>query len=118
MIENIIEKINSKAKKIKKYGILSRLLAAISYLGVFSLIPFIFKVKNEYVRFHAKQGLFLFLVEICSVLIWVIPFVGWIIGFVSWILCFVLSLMGLVNGIIGREWKIPFLHRFANRVKF
>jgi len=114
---NIVEKINSAVEEIKKQGLLTRLVAAVSYLGVFVLLLVIFKVKNEYVRFHVRQGIILFCAEIVSTLVWIIPFVGWIVGFVGWITCFVLSLIGLVNGVAGREWKIPFLSRFSNKVK-
>ncbi len=116
--ENIIEKISSAIDATKKPGVLPRFLAAISYLGVLCLAPIILKVKNDYVRFHARQGLILFIAEIVFILIWVIPFVGVIIGFIGWIICFVFSLMGLVNGIAGREWKVPVLHRFTSKVRF
>lgn len=115
--ENIIEKIDSAVEAVKKQGVLSRFLAAISYLGVLCLLPVVLRVKNEYVRFHARQGLILFIAEIVFTLIWVIPFIGWIIGFIGWITCFIISLAGLVNGIAGQEWKIPVLYRLTNKVR-
>lgn len=116
--ENIIRKISSAVDSAKRPGICPRFLAAISYLGVLCLAPIMLKVKNDYVRFHARQGFLLFVAEIVFILIWVVPFIGVIIGSIGWIVCFVLSLIGLVNGIIGREWKMPILHKFANKVKF
>ncbi len=115
--KNIIEKIGSAVEAAQRQGILSRFLAAISYLGVLCLVPVILKIKSDYVRFHTRQGLILFIVEIISILIWVVPFIGWIIGFVGWIICFIFSLAGLVNGIAGREWKMPFLSKFTDKVK-
>lgn len=116
--KNVIEKIGSVIEATKKPGVFPRFLAAISYLGVLCLAPIILKVKNDYVRFHARQGLLLFIAEIVFILIWVIPFIGLVFGLIGWIICIVLSLIGLVNGIAGREWKVPVLHRFTNKVRF
>ena len=38
-------------------------MAIISYLGFLSLIPYLSEKKNKYVRFHAAQGLNLFILE-------------------------------------------------------
>lgn len=39
-------------------------MSVISYLGVLSLIPYLTEKKNGYVRFHAIQGLNLFIIEL------------------------------------------------------
>lgn len=38
-------------------------MAIISYLGFLSLIPYLSEKKNKYVRYHAVQGLNLFILE-------------------------------------------------------
>lgn len=115
--ENITQKIESVVGAVKKPGLLARILSAISYLGILSLIPIFLHLKNEYIRFNARQGLLLFIAEIIFTLIWIIPFVGWVIGFIGWILCFVLSVIGFVKALTGRRWKIPVLNRFVAKVK-
>lgn len=39
-------------------------MAVLSYLGVLSLIPYLTEKKNAYVRYHAVQGLNLFIIEL------------------------------------------------------
>lgn len=39
-------------------------LAILSYFGLLSLIPYFVEKKNKFVRFHAVQGLNLFIVEV------------------------------------------------------
>ena len=80
-IKNIGEKIESTMQSIKKPSIVKRIMSAISYIGILSLLPIVLRPKSEYVRFHARQGLALFITEIIFTLIWIIPLIGWVIGF-------------------------------------
>ncbi len=116
--EDITQKIAMMAEVGRRPGIIDRLLAGISYLGIFSLVPIILRVKSNYMRFHAKQGLLLFVSEIVFTLIWIIPFIGWVIGFLGWIFCSVFSMIGLIKGLSGIYWKTPFLSLFVDKVKF
>lgn len=115
--EDITQKIGSMVEAVKKPGPIARVLSAISYLGILSLVPIMLRTKNDYVRFHARQGLLLFIAEIVFTLIWIIPFVGWVIGFLGWILCFVFAIIGFVRSLFGRRWKIPVLNKFVGKVK-
>ncbi|MBL7141668.1 hypothetical protein ISS21_01045 [Patescibacteria group bacterium] len=115
--ENIVQKIESAVGAVKRPGLVARFLSAISYLGILCLAPIILKAKNDYVRFHARQGLVLFIAEIIFTLIWIIPLVGWVIGFIGWLLCFVLAIIGLIRTIAGREWIIPLLGKIAKKIR-
>lgn len=115
--ENITQKIEAVVQAVRKPGPLARILSAISYLGILSLIPILLHSKDDYVRFHARQGLLLFITEIAFTLVWIIPFVGWVIGFLGWVLCFGLSVIGIIKTLSGRKWKIPILHRFVTKIK-
>jgi len=114
---NITEKIEAVIEAGKKIGVVDRFLALISYLGILSLVPVVLKVRNEFSHFHMRQGLVLFIAEIIFTLIWVIPLIGWIIGFLGWICCVVLSLVGIVNAIIGKKWQMPVVGRFTDKIK-
>jgi len=87
-------------------------------LGVLCLIPVILKAKSDYVRFHARQGIILFIAEIIFILIGIIPFFGWIIGFLGWIVCLILSIYGLTKAFKGKEWQIPFLNKLVDKIRF
>ncbi len=115
--ENIVEKIGSAIEAAKKPNLVARFLGLISYLGILCVIPIILKSKSGFIRFHARQGLVLFIAEIVFTLIWIIPFIGWFIGFIGWIICFVFSLTGLVKAIAGQEWKMPVLYRFTKKIR-
>ena len=116
--ETITQKIESVVEAAKTPSFLARILGAVSYLGILSLIPIVLRTKNDYTRFHARQGLLLFISEIIFTLIWVIPFIGWVIGFLGWVFCFIFSVIGLVRALRGQRWRIPVLHRFVDKVKF
>lgn len=87
-------------------------LAFASYLGFLCFIPIIFG-KDEFVKFHAKQGLVLFFVEIVCLLIGWIPIIGWFL-----ILCTMMSALLGLKSVADREmWKMPFINKLANRIK-
>jgi uncharacterized membrane protein len=83
----------------------SRILAALSYLfGVIAIVVlFIEPYKNEkFVRFHAVQGIALW---VLGIFYW-IPFVGWLLG----LLAFVAVVVGAVNAFQGRYWEVPVIY--------
>ena len=93
------------------------IMALISYLGFLCLIPVLTKEKDEFARFHAKQGLVLF---ICEAATWmavaVIPFFFFLANLIG-IFWLVLSLIGIVNVIKNQKQELPAIGRFADRFK-
>ena len=88
-------------------------VAWLSYLGVFFLIPMFVYKNSPYTRFHVNQGIVLCILEVAgaialailrAVLMW-IPVIGWIliglISFVFGVAVLVLTIMGIVNTVIG-----------------
>lgn len=94
------------------------ILAIISYIGILCLVPILMKEKDEFVKFHAKQGLVLFIAEVATLLISWIPILGWFIGFIFWIIWLVLSLMGIINAVGGKQVPLPVIGKFAKKFKF
>ena len=78
-----------------------KLLGILSYLGILSLIPYFCSDKSEFVKYHATQGLNLFLVSI-----------------VYYVLNHLLSLIKITktvvsfNGVVGTGRVTPFIIRF------
>ncbi len=105
-----MEEISKKSQK--------NILAIISYIGVLCLVPILTKEKDEFVKFHAKQGLVLFVSE---VIVWVvfsiIPYL-WLIGNLFWILWVVLSIIGIMNVLNNQKKEIPLIGGFAKKFKF
>lgn len=115
--ENIIEKIGASMATIQKPNFLARIFSAVSYLGVLCFLPIILKIKSDFVRFHARQGLVLFLAEIIFTLIWIIPFFGWVVGLLGWSFSLIASLIGFFTSLIGKQKRIIIIHRFIEKVK-
>lgn len=86
-------------------------LAAMSYLWVFCIIPLIVS-KDEFVKFHAKQGFVLFIIEVLLIPIGWIPVVGQILI----ILVIVAAILGFQNAIQGKKWEIPFIYDWSKKI--
>lgn len=92
------------------------IMALISYIGVLCLIPFLSKDEDKFAKFHAKQGLILFFLEVASYfIIFLIPFSGIIIGNLLGLLWVVLSVIGIVNVINNEEKKLPIIGDLAEK---
>lgn len=81
-----------------------RLMAALSYAAVLVVVPLLVSRQDPYVRFHAKQGLVL-LIGLALALLGVV----WVpaIGTLLFVVVVLLDLAGLVQAMLGRQWKIP-----------
>lgn len=96
----------------------NRYWAALSYLFVLCLIPLFFRRKSHFAQFHAKQGLVL---TISWIIVWImgtIPFLGWfIIMPLGNLLMVVLSALGILNVLASKYWKLPYLYKYAEKIK-
>ena len=90
----------------------THILAALSYINVLCLIPLLLKPNDEYVRFHAKQGLLLFVVEIVGLVLTLIPVLGQLL-FISFV---IVSLIGVYKALQGEKWRIPILYKYSQRI--
>ncbi|MFH1841452.1 MAG: hypothetical protein ABH800_01700 [Candidatus Nealsonbacteria bacterium] len=95
----------------------ANILAIISYIGILCLVPILTKEKNEFIKFHAKQGLVLFICETATwIIIMIAPFLWFLIN-IFWIFWLILSIVGIINVINNRKKEIPLIGKFARRVK-
>lgn len=93
------------------------IMALISYIGPLCLIPILTKEKDEFVNFHAKQGMVLLVGEVAGWIIFsVIPFL-WFLGNLLGILWLVLSVVGIVNVVKNEKRQIPLIGKFAGKIK-
>lgn len=111
------EEILEKSEKREKVGLISRLWTVPAYIWVFAFIPYFLKRKNEFVYFHAKQGVILFITEIISILISAIPIIGQIIGILGLFFCTILSIKGMIMGLRGKKWIMPWLSRYTEKIR-
>jgi uncharacterized membrane protein len=97
----------------------------LAYLGVLCFVPLLTQKQNRFIMFHARQGLALFIVEVAA---WVLRMFFWHVAYIGWIFslalnaagiaCFVLSIVGIVQALQGKEWKMPILGDFAGTLNF
>lgn len=88
----------------------NKVMAAISYLWIVSLIILLVKKESPFAKFHAKQGLILW---ILSIILWFIPYLGWLLNLV--VLVFII--IGFVQAIGGKWWKVPGVGQLAAKIK-
>ncbi|HHV09622.1 MAG TPA: zinc-ribbon domain-containing protein [Clostridiales bacterium] len=126
---NLFQKLNDTAETTAEYDPKdiadNKLMAALSYIGILVLIPWLAAPNSRFVRYHARQGLTLFIAYIAYFVIrfllglikttryaWGIPYqtTPGIILFISWLIgipLFILSVIGIINVIQGRAKELP-----------
>ncbi|MBF0402238.1 MAG: hypothetical protein HQL90_15915 [Magnetococcales bacterium] len=100
----------------REEGVSARLLAAMSYLGVLSLVPLVVNRTDSYVQFHARQGVVLWMWEVLAIYTLLVPAVGQLFFRVSSMICLLLSVVGLLSVLLGRAWKFPLVGDWAARL--
>lgn len=103
--ENTFEKMSKKVAN--KNG-----LAALSYLWVLCLVPLLGS-KDEFVKFHAKQGFVLFIIEVGLALVGWIPVIGWLAS----LIVAIVAIIGLIKALNGEKWEIPYVYDWSKKIK-
>jgi len=93
-------------------------VAILSYIGILFIIPLLAAKDDEFVKFHVKQGITLFIAEVITSFIWVIPILGWVVGFGAGIFWFILFILGVINVLKGEKKPLPLIGKFGERFKF
>jgi len=86
----------------------SNLMAALSYVWILSIVMLIVKKDDEFVKFHARQGLILFIASFIGV----IPFIGWFI----WLIVVVMDIIGFIKALSGERYKVPVVGDIAEKI--
>ncbi|MBU0598210.1 DUF4870 domain-containing protein [Patescibacteria group bacterium] len=86
----------------------SNLMGALAYVWILSVVMLVIKKDDEFVKFHAKQGLILFIVS----WIGIVPVIGWIIDVV--VVLFII--IGFIKALSGEKYKIPLVGDLASKI--
>ncbi len=99
----------------------NKVMAILAYFGILVLIPIFAAKESKFARFHANQGLILFIAGIAIYIVqtifysifslrlwWLISTVVGIIGLVI----FVLAIVGIVNAAQGKAKELPLVGNF------
>ncbi len=91
--------------------------AIMAYLGILCLLPLLLKKENKFALFHGKQGLVLFIGEMAILILNIIPILGQILWILGFLLFGTLSLVGIIQVLMGRYWKMPVICDIAEKFK-
>jgi len=83
-----------------------KIWSAISYLWILSLVVLAARKNNNYIRFHANQGLLLFVLSLVFFITG--PFVmilNLILG--------IITIFGIIKALQGERWELPVVGSFA-----
>ena len=88
----------------------SKLFAALSYLSFLFVLPYIVTPQDEFAKFHAKQGIKLFVFTIISDVIGAMTGIGWVLT----LLRFYFIYKGMSNALNGEEEPLPYIGNIVN----
>ena len=93
-----------------------RLASVMCYVPLLCFVPLLNMRDNKEIRFHARQGVILFMIEIVSVLF----LVDWVSRFVFkgiLILVAILSAAAIYSTLQGRPFRLPIIGDIADKMK-
>ena len=90
----------------------NKALAILSYIGLLFIIPLVAAPNSKFAKFHANQGLLLFLFDIIMGIVAVIPFIGWLIAVAGSVASLVFMIMGIVNAAKGEAKELPLIGKY------
>ncbi len=93
------------------------LMAILAYIGPLVIVSYLTAKDDSFVKFHIKQGLVLFVLE---VIVWILGMLIWGIWPLIQILhlaLFIWSIIGIVNAVQGKEKSLPITGKYADRFK-
>ncbi len=93
----------------------SKAWAMLAYLGPLSLWS-VFKAKDdEFIRFHAKQGLVLFVLEVLVWALSVLPVLGLFLLVLGRLVFGLAVVFGLINAMTGEYKSLPVIGYMAEK---
>jgi len=90
--------------------------AVLSYIPFLCLVPLLQMRDNETARFHSKQGLILFLIELLA-LLFLIPGLSKMIWTTVIVIALGASVAGIVLGIQGKKYRLPLIGDIADKMR-
>ena len=86
-----------------------KIWAMASYLWILSVVVLAARTKNQYIRFHANQGVLIFVLSLASFL------TGPFMPLVNIVLAGA-ALMGMYRAFQGEKWEVPVIGKFATKI--
>ncbi len=91
----------------------NKVMAILAYFGILVLVPLFAAKESPFARFHANQGLVLFVASIiCFIIAAVLSSISsWLglIGTILYIVIGVLAIIGIINAATGKAKQLPLI---------
>lgn len=86
----------------------NKVMAGLAYILFF--LPLVVCPESKFGRFHANQGLVLLIAGVVgSIVLTIIPIIGWILLPLFGIAVTVFVILGLINGLTGKDKALPLI---------
>ncbi len=92
-------------------------MGILAYIGILVIIPLIAS-KDPFVKFHAKQGLVLFIIEIIISALGFSFYAFWGLINLLNLIVLILAIIGIVNVVQHKEKELPGVGQFAKYFTF
>lgn len=93
----------------------SKVMAIIAYFIFF--LPLLTEYKdNDFVKYHVKQSLMLFILLVGAAVVSGIPFIGFFISTIASMALFILLIMGIINAASDKKVPVPFVGKYAEEL--
>ena len=92
----------------------TKLISAMSYLGVLCFVPLLLGGGNRFISYHARQGLVIWLWGVVALILFTLP-LGRPLFMVSSIAIMFLSTIGLASVVLGQTWRLPVVYDLAEK---
>ena len=84
----------------------NKVMAILAYIGILVLIPIFAAKDSKFAKFHANQGLVLFLLAIVVSALAKLNVIGWLFGIVD-VVVVILAVVGIVYAAQGKAKELP-----------
>lgn len=115
-IDDFVNEFNNTAETTAQYTdddiAKNKVMAILSYIGLLFLVPLLAAKDSPFARYHANQGIVLFIVQLIGTAATQIPYAGPFIGSVINVFTLVFAIIGIVNAYKGKAKELPLIGRF------
>ncbi len=84
----------------------NKLMAVLAYIGPLVIIPILVAKDSKFAKFHANQGLILFLIALVCSLLTKLKLIGWLFR-VCGAVVFILAVVGIIYACQGKAKELP-----------
>ena len=88
----------------------NKVMGLLAYILFF--IPLLAAKDSPFAKYHANQGLVLFICGLIASVVWIIPILGWIIAPILSIVITVLAVIGIINAVNGKAKELPIIGKY------